>query len=69
MSFRIRDTTTVAFEEAQAQQVTEPVKKKGRKGKKSNKKEKKSTTPPPHPVKKSSGFQMKQDFTNQPDFF
>ena len=69
MSFRVRDTSTLAFQDVHNQQATDAVKKKRRKGKKSNKKGKKSVTPPPHPVKKSSGFQMKQDFTNQPDFF
>ena len=66
MSFRVRDTTSHAFVKAAIDSTSVPEPKKIKK-KKTNKQPESET---PNKLKKSSGgFQVKQDFTNQSDFF
>ena len=59
MSFRIRDTTTKDFVDTVIASTTDD---KSEKDKKTEKKAKSVS-------KKSGGFQVKQDFTNESDFF
>jgi hypothetical protein len=64
MSFRVRDTTTIAFQEAET--TKEDVKEMKKFRKKSRKKEKEKK---PVNVPQSGGLRMKPDFTGMSDYF
>jgi hypothetical protein len=72
MSFSVKDTTPSNFEKTAVSSTSNPTtetKKHGKKSKKSKKSKKKSEPSAPKKIRTSAGFNVKQDFTNQQDFY